>query len=140
METKNKIETKKEVTNNEVTKNKIDLNELLNQTNQKNAIHKIARKKGNKYQYPDELKELKSTDKNKKRFRKQLQNNLLTFLSIDNPTKENLNDFQNFINAFFINAINIKNCNDVTQIYSFDESNKKEIENATLILNKYKKL
>lgn len=141
METKEQKTTEQKVKEQIIIKkNDVDLFKALEQTNKDNAVYKTARAKGNKYNYPKELQDLKSKDKRKSSFRHSIQKNLLTFLSIDNPTKENLNSFQNFINTFFISPVKIKDCKDINEIYSFKDENQKEKESCLLILNKYKVL
>lgn len=116
-------------------KETVKKDDLISKLNTFNTNLSVSRAIKNKYIYPDELKELKSTDKNKKSYRRQLQKNILHFLSIDKPTKEQKDSFNEFCKLFITNFSSIKEIA-IDSIYSFH--NQKEKEQATKILNLYK--
>lgn len=132
METKKK-ETK-EVTTTKKEVVKVDLLSALNQMNKSANVSKSIK---NKYVYPEELKELKSTDKIKKSYRRKIQKTLLFYLSIENPTKENKIEFNTFCNMF-INSFKSVDEISIDELYSFHEAKQKETANKTL--NLYKQL
>lgn len=126
-ETKKKETTKKEVV-------KVDLLSALNQMNKSANVSKSIK---NKYIYPDELKELKSTDKIKKSYRRKIQKTILFWLSVENPTQKDKEDFNSFC-AMFINSFKSVDEISIDNLYSFHEAKQKEVANKTL--NLYKQL
>ena len=113
------------------TENKIDLMSKLNQMNLSASVSHAIK---NKYVYPNDLKELKSTDKQKKSYRRKIQKTLLVYLSLEKPNKEEKEAFEIFCKTFITNFKSLKECN-IDNIYSFH--NTKEKENAIKILNLY---
>ena len=80
---------------------------------------------------------LKSTSKEKKSYRHAIQKNILSYLSISEPTKDDKERFNSLCKAFINGFNSIDKCT-IESVYSFAESNAKEKENAKNILIKYK--
>ncbi|MFX0011350.1 MAG: hypothetical protein ACFE9R_13625 [Candidatus Hermodarchaeota archaeon] len=111
--------------------------DLVKKLNQFNSSLIVSRAIKNKYVYPDDMKDLKSTDKQKKSYRRQLQRNILNFLSIENPTKEQKNSFADFCKLFIINFNSLDKI-EIDNLYSFHDE--KEKNKANEILKKYKQI
>lgn len=111
--------------------------DLISKLNTFNTNLSVSRAIKNKYIYPDDLKELKSTDKRKKSYRRQLQKNILYFLSIVAPTKEQKDFFNDFCKTFIMNFESLNKI-EIDSIYSFH--NEKEKQEAIKILTLYKQV
>lgn len=119
------MEAKKtNLTENDIAKDKqnaIDTEKLLKEL----AINKSV--SNGKYKYPNELKDLDSKDPKKKHYRnKIIQPTLKKLLSIENPTKDNLIQFNKAIELFFNSFNNVNQFTDVTEIYKIQNEAKKK--------------
>lgn len=109
---------------------KKDLFKSLETFNAKNAINTAYVLK---YNYPSELKALDSRDKLKRNYRKKIQKNILHYLAIAKPTKEDKNSFETFLKTFVIQFTSLQNMK-VESIYNFRNDAKKVIADKVLKL------
>ena len=130
------METTKQTVTNNVTKveAKKDLLKLLNE---KNKSANVSKSISNKYLYPESMQDKKSTDKEKKSYRRKIQKTILYYLSLDKTTKESKKEFNEFCQTFISGFKNL-NVVEITDLYSFH--NEKEKETANKVLNSYKQI
>lgn len=132
METKTNLTTE-EKAHKQVIDNKDKLLRVkLEEMNKKRVVSKAIK---NKYVYPSDLQELKSTDKQKRTYRKNIQKTILSFLESENITINDKKEFNEYLKIFVKNFTSLDSAN-IEDIYSFH--NELEKNKANTVLNKFK--
>jgi len=110
---------------------------LIAQLNTMNKSANVSRTIKDKYIYPVEFATLKSTDKEKKSYRKKIQKTILFYLQEKNVNTENKTEFEKFLKTFVSNFVSLEK-SEINDLYSFHDE--KEKEQSKKVLSTYQNL